>query len=107
MKLDFPRAAAYFKALSDETRLRVAHILSCGELCACDLLDYFDITQPTLSHHLSILVESGLVLARPEGKWVHYALSAEAFGFMQAFTREVSSGGETCQCRKRKRSTCA
>ena len=75
MTLDFTRGAMFFKALADETRVRIIHILSCGELCACDILGYFDLTQPTLSHHLSILVGAGLVISRTEGKWTHYRLN--------------------------------
>ncbi|HRR03506.1 MAG TPA: metalloregulator ArsR/SmtB family transcription factor, partial [Treponemataceae bacterium] len=79
MELDFVRGSALFKALADETRSKIVHILSCGEVCACELLDYFDLSQPTLSHHLGILVDSGLVRARPEGKWTRYSLNRDEF----------------------------
>ena len=63
--------AKIFKALSDSNRLQIIHILSCGErcgeLCACEILEYFDFTQPTLSHHMKVLIECGLVNLRKEG----------------------------------------
>lgn len=62
------------KALGDSNRLQIIQMLSDGEKCGCKLLEAFDITQPTLSHHMKILIESGLVNDRKEGKWHHYSL---------------------------------
>ena len=59
-----------FKALGDATRLDIVLMLTEGEKCACRLLERFEITQPTLSHHMKILSECGLVNVRKEGKWV-------------------------------------
>ncbi len=100
MDINFAKGTSLFKALSDETRVRIIHILSCGELCACDILLYFDLTQPTLSHHLSLLVEAGLVTARSEGKWVYYQLSKKMFTFLENFVKEVSHDSDTCLCNK-------
>jgi len=62
-------ANAYlFKALSDPNRLMIVDMLSCGELCACRILERFRITQPTLSHHMKTLCDCGLVLWRKEGR---------------------------------------
>lgn len=66
--------ALAFKALSDETRLKIVEMLGDGELCACKILESFNITQPTLSYHMKILTESGLVSACREGAWTHYTL---------------------------------
>jgi ArsR family transcriptional regulator len=68
MGIDFSRGAKLYKALSDETRVRIVHILYCGEVCACDIQEYLTLSQPTLSHHLAILTEAGIVSARAEGK---------------------------------------
>jgi ArsR family transcriptional regulator len=103
VKLDFGRGAALCKALGDETRAKIAHILSCGELCACEIHEYFDLSQPTLSHHLAILVESGLVLARHEGKWVHYRLATETFEELRLFLGVLSGGGDACLCKKKRK----
>jgi ArsR family transcriptional regulator len=66
-----------FKAFCDETRLMVLELLQSGEKCACVLLEKVVVGQSTLSHHMKILVESGIVNARKEGKWMYYSISAE------------------------------
>ncbi|MBP5185622.1 MAG: winged helix-turn-helix transcriptional regulator, partial [Clostridiales bacterium] len=60
-------------ALSDSNRLEIVQMLSDGEKCGCKLLERFEITQPTLSNHMKMLVESGLVNNRKEGKWQYYS----------------------------------
>jgi ArsR family transcriptional regulator len=64
-----------FKALSDETRLRIIKLLEQGELCVCDITAALDMVQPKVSFHLSALKEAGLIKDRKEGKWIHYSLS--------------------------------
>lgn len=61
-----------FKALSDETRLRILKLLEKGELCVCDIVAALGLIQPKVSFHLSALKEAGLVKDRKEGKWIHY-----------------------------------
>lgn len=61
-----------FKALSDETRLRIVKLLEHGELCVCDLVEALDLIQPKVSFHLSALKDAGLVRDRKDGKWIHY-----------------------------------
>ena len=63
-----------FKALSDETRLRILKLLEHGELCVCDLFSALDMVQPKVSFHLSVLKDAGLITDRKEGRWVHYRL---------------------------------
>jgi ArsR family transcriptional regulator len=63
-----------FKALSDETRLRVLKLLEQGELCVCDIVAALDMIQPKISFHLSVLKEAGLIKDRKQGKWVHYRI---------------------------------
>jgi ArsR family transcriptional regulator len=67
--------AKVFKALCDENRLMILEMLRSGEKCACILLEKLAITQPTLSHHMKILLESGIVTPRKEGKWTHYSIN--------------------------------
>lgn len=64
-----------FKALSDETRLRIIKLLEEGELCVCDITAALDMVQPKVSFHLSALKEAGLIKDRKEGKWIHYSLN--------------------------------
>jgi len=66
------------KALADKTRLEVVRALREGEKCACMLLEHFSIGQSTLSHHMKVLTDSGLVKARKDGKWSHYTLCESA-----------------------------
>ncbi|MCL2319384.1 MAG: metalloregulator ArsR/SmtB family transcription factor [Treponema sp.] len=75
MNNNFTANARVFKAFCDETRLQVLSLLQSGEKCACVLLEKVQVSQPTLSHHMKILVESGIVSARREGKWTHYSIS--------------------------------
>ena len=63
-----------FKALSDETRLRVIKLLEQGELCVCDITAALDMVQPKVSFHLSALKEAGFIKDRKQGKWIHYSL---------------------------------
>ncbi len=69
--------ARVFKAFCDENRLQILEMLQSGEKCACILLARLEITQPTLSHHMKILTESGVVSARKVGKWTHYSISEQ------------------------------
>ena len=66
--------AELFKALSDENRIKILQLLHGGEKCACVLLDDLHITQPTLSHHMKILCDAGIVQGRKDGKWVYYSI---------------------------------
>lgn len=68
-----------FKALSDETRLRIIKLLEGGELCVCDMVAAFDTIQPKVSFHLAVLKQAGLVKDRKEGKWMHYRLDDSDF----------------------------
>lgn len=69
--------ARVFKAFCDETRLKVLEMLKDGEQCACVLLEDVEIGQSTLSHHMKILVDSGVVLERKQGKWKYYSISEQ------------------------------
>lgn len=63
-----------FKALSDETRLRILSLMKEGEICVCDIAGTLNMTQPNISFHLSMLKEAGLIKDRKNGRWVHYSL---------------------------------
>ena len=77
MASEYADNARVFKAFCDENRLRILELLRSGEKCACVLLDDLHITQSTLSHHMKILCDSGVVQGRKEGKWVHYSIDPE------------------------------
>ncbi|MBE0425960.1 MAG: metalloregulator ArsR/SmtB family transcription factor [Nitrospirae bacterium] len=63
-----------FKALSDETRVKILKLLEHGELCVCDIVAALDTIQPKVSFHLGVLKEAGLIRDRKRGKWVHYRI---------------------------------
>ncbi len=77
--------AQYMKALSDETRVKILEMISYKELCACKILEEFNITQPTLSYHMKILCESGLVNGRKDGIWTRYSIDEDNFENLQNF----------------------
>lgn len=86
------------KAISDETRLMIIDMLSCGELCACAILEEFHFTQPTLSYHMKILTKSGLVVGRRDGAWMNYSLNPEKFDLLIKFMSTVTSPKDDCIC---------
>ena len=89
------------KALADENRLAIMQALQHGEKCACVLLEDLSITQPTLSHHMKILCDSGIVTGRKEGKWMHYSISKEgaetAVDMLRSLTAGVGQSGSCCK----------
>ena len=68
------KRSKFFKALADETRLRILKLLEIREMCVCELMVALELTQPTASHHLGILENVGLVKGRKDGKWVFYSV---------------------------------
>ncbi len=68
-----------FKALSEETRLRILKLLEHGELCVCDIVAALDIIQPKVSFHLNTLKETGFLKDRKQGRWTHYRLDDSDF----------------------------
>jgi ArsR family transcriptional regulator, arsenate/arsenite/antimonite-responsive transcriptional repressor len=77
--------ATRFRALADPTRIAIVNRLSRAEcLCVCVLTEAFDLSQPTISHHLRILREAGLVAASRRGTWAYYRLVPEAVGALRA-----------------------
>lgn len=72
--MNYEDNAKVFKALGDVNRLQIVHLLSTEEKCACELLESFNFTQPTLSHHMKVLMECGLVKSRRTGNWNYYKL---------------------------------
>lgn len=75
MAATYEEQAKIFKAFCDEKRLKILDLLRSGEKCACVLTDTLNIGQSALSYHMKILVESGIVESRQEGKWTHYKIS--------------------------------
>ena len=91
------------KALSDENRFRILKMLHSGEKCACKLLEELNISQPTLSHHMKILCDAGIVTGRKEGKWIHYSMCCEGVGKVRALMRDLllpENIPTDCECKE-------
>ena len=82
-----------FKALSDETRVRILKLLEGGELCICKIMEVLDMKQSRVSRHMGILKNAGLVKDRRDGKWVHYSLNPKPEDFSH---KEIISLLEKC-----------
>lgn len=83
--------AKIFKAFCDENRLQILEMLRSGEKCACKLLENLNIGQSTLSHHMKILCESGIVESHTEGKWTHYQISEEGSIYAKKLLDELTA----------------
>lgn len=86
------RTVTLFKALSDETRIRIVALLTHGELCVCDIIQVLDLPQSTVSRHLAILRQAGLVEDRRKGVWIYYRL-AESSEPVCGDLLDILSGG--------------
>lgn len=102
---NYEQYALFMKALGDETRAEIFDMLSDGELCACNILEKFNITQPTLSYHMKILSDSGLVSSRRDGIWMRYSINSVSLkalrefldGIVQNIGSEIESTGKCCK----------
>ena len=103
--------AKIFKAFCDENRLQILDMLKSGEKCACKLVDELNISQSTLSHHMKILCDAGIVKGRKDGKWVHYSLDEDGAKRAEEIlksmltadvtgeTDKADETNEVCKCR--------
>ncbi len=94
--LNYEDNSKIIKALSDPGRLKIIDILSCGEKCACNILEQFDFTQPTLSHHMKVLTDCGLIKIRKEGLWNYYSLDTTNCNKLILFLMNLVT--DTCDC---------
>lgn len=91
MEKDYSKYALFMKALSDETRVKIFDMLSQGELCACKILEEFNITQPTLSYHMKTLCDSGLVDSKKDGVWMKYSINRDSLEKLRELFESISS----------------
>lgn len=88
------------KALGDSNRLQIIQMLSDGEKCGCKLLEAFEITQPTLSHHMKVLEKAGVVCVSKKGQWHHYSLREEfVVEFMESIQQLLVNNEDNCVCK--------
>jgi ArsR family transcriptional regulator len=91
MENKYENEARVFKAFCDPNRLMIIEMLQSGEKCACKLLKDLNIVQSTLSHHMKILCESGIVDSTRNGKWMHYSLNMQGFKTAKDLLNELSA----------------
>ena len=100
----YEERAKVFKALCDERRQRILELLHSGEKCACVLIDEMDMPQSSLSYHMKILCDSGIVTSWEEGKWTHYQISRQgsekAVELLKEITAVPENSGECKKCCK-------
>lgn len=100
---EYKKQAIVFKAFCDENRLAILDMLRSGEKCACKLLEEMNIAQSTLSHHMKILTDSGIVVSRKDGKWTHYSISehgsAAALRLLKVITKQHITDCNDCDCK--------
>lgn len=94
--MDERSIALIFKALSDENRVKIVNLLWDGEMSARRLLNALSISQPTLSHHMKILCESGIVVGRKVGTWTYYKVSVEGVRVLQDYLAHLARARTIC-----------
>jgi ArsR family transcriptional regulator len=87
----YEKNAKVFKAFCDEKRLRILELLQDGEKCTCVLIGDMGIPQSSLSYHMKILSESGVVEGRQDGKWTHYRISEKGSLIAMALLKEITA----------------
>ena len=90
----YEQRAKVFKALCDERRQRILELLHGGEKCACVLIDEMDMPQSSLSYHMKILCDSGIVISREEGKWTHYQISKQGSEKVIELLKDITAVAE-------------
>lgn len=106
LKINYDDNAKVIKALSDASRLKIIDILSCGEQCACDILEHFEFTQPTLSHHMKVLMECKIVDCRKEGLWSYYSLNTSNCNKLMLFLMNLVTDTDDCICKDKSKCEC-
>lgn len=96
----YEERAKVFKALCDERRQRILELLHSGEKCACVLINEMGMPQSSLSYHMKILCDSGIVTSREEGKWTHYQISRQGSERAIELLKEITSVSEHGDCCK-------
>ncbi|MBM6508432.1 metalloregulator ArsR/SmtB family transcription factor [Staphylococcus pasteuri] len=104
--MSYKELSTILKVLSDPSRLEMLDLLSCGELCACDLLEYFQFSQPTISHHMKSLVDNDLVITRKNGNKHMYQLNREFLDYINQNLNIINSPNQRYVCKSMKLGEC-
>ncbi|HHA5616212.1 MULTISPECIES: As(III)-sensing metalloregulatory transcriptional repressor ArsR [Staphylococcus] len=104
--MSYKELSTILKVLSDPSRLEILDLLSCVELCACDLLEHFQFSQPTLSHHMKSLVDNELVTTRKNGNKHMYQLNHEFLDYINQNLDIINTSDQRCACKNMKSGEC-
>ncbi|MBU6114508.1 ArsR/SmtB family transcription factor [Mammaliicoccus lentus] len=104
--MSYKEIASLLKVLADPSRLEIIDLLSCGELCACDILEHFEFSQPTLSHHMKSLVGQNLVFTRKDGNKRFYKLNDELLTEINSNIELIHTSNYQCICKDMKKGEC-
>ncbi|WP_462419670.1 ArsR/SmtB family transcription factor [Salinicoccus sp. Marseille-QA3877] len=94
------------KIIANPNRLEILDLLSCGELCACELLEYFDFSQPTLSHHMKALADNNLISSRRDGNKRMYKLNDEVLKEVSTYINLIAQDNDECVCKSIDKGEC-
>ncbi|TJX65339.1 winged helix-turn-helix transcriptional regulator [Soehngenia saccharolytica] len=94
------REVELLKALADSSRLQILDMLSCGPMCACEIMKRLDLTQPTISHHMKILTSSGLVDVKKDGKWMNYSINKDSVNEIINYITYITNPKDDCICKR-------
>lgn len=102
--MNYEETSRVLKAMAEPNRMKIIHLLSRGTMCACEVLEHFDFTQPTLSHHMKVLEHAGIVAVSKKSQWHHYALKEEFVkefmtAMAQLFAHEADNRSESKEVR--------
>lgn len=105
-EMTYEKLSDLLKVIADPSRLEILDLLSCGELCACDLLTHFDFSQPTLSHHMKVLHDAGLISYRKDGNKKMYQLNNEVLKEAGTYIGLIARDNEACVCKSMDKGEC-
>ncbi|MBZ8162547.1 winged helix-turn-helix transcriptional regulator [Staphylococcus aureus] len=104
--MSYKELSSIFKIFSDPSRLEILDLLSCGELCACELLEHFQFSQPTLSHHMKSLIDNNLVTTRKNGNKHFYQLNHAILDDITQNLKVINTSNQRCLCKSMKSGEC-
>lgn len=99
--MDALECTKILKAFGEDTRIQIFEMLRNGKLCACKMIEKFDITQPTFSHHMKILCDCGIVVSEKDWKWTYYSINCDKLNELLTYLGHTKCNSNlTCECKK-------
>lgn len=95
---NYEAEAQLFRVMGEPMRLAIMDMISCGELCACDILEGLTISQSTLSHHMRVLQQAGMVTARKDATWVYYSINPKIVSELHQILDKIMLPKTNCIC---------